>query len=245
MTIDTLPDHLRSCSSHFRDGVPNHLGRRYDSSGRFLMEQGNTVVCHLVSGSESEKAIAAARQRYLETAEAQSLAFTADTSLHMTLFQGIIDSRRELPFWAHDVPVETPVDDMTAIFMDRLAGFKPGPAFRMEVTHATPLGLVLDGVSMEDRAALKAWRDRLANLFGYRHPDHDTYTFHITFAYMLRYFHDAEILRWQPFLDQIVADIRQRAPVIELNPPAFCSFEDMNHFEELLVFVPKAPTSSA
>nr|WP_299506155.1 DUF1868 domain-containing protein [uncultured Rhizobium sp.] len=239
MTIEILPDHLRPCSSHFRDGVPSHLGRRYDSSGRFLTERGNTVVCHLASGSESERAIAAARQRYLETAEAQNLAFTAETSLHMTLFKGIIDSRRERPFWAHDVPVETPVDDMTAIFIDRLAGFEPGPVFQMEVTHATPLGLVLDGVSMKDRAALKAWRDRLSDLLGYRHPDHDAYVFHITFAYMLRYFDDAEILRWQPFLDQIVADIRQRAPIIELKAPAFCAFDDMNHFEELLVFSPE------
>ncbi len=174
---------------------------------------------------------------------AKQLAFTAETSLHMTLFQGIIETRRELPYWPADVPLNTPIDDMTGILMDRLAGFESGPAFKVEVTQATPLGLVLDGVSMEDRGALKAWRDRLANLFGYRHPDHDTYKFHITFAYMLRYFDDAEILRWQPFLDQIVADIRQSAPVIELNPPAFCTFEDMNHFEELLVFAPK--TSSA
>ncbi|TIW54516.1 MAG: DUF1868 domain-containing protein, partial [Mesorhizobium sp.] len=27
----------------------------------------------------------------------------------------------------------------------------------------------------------------------------------------------------------------REAPVIELNPPAFCSFRDMKHFEELLV----------
>ena len=29
------------------------------------------------------------------------------------------------------------IDDMTAIFLDRLAGFRPGPAFQMEVIEAT------------------------------------------------------------------------------------------------------------
>jgi hypothetical protein len=31
-------------------------------------------------------------------------------------------------------------------------------------------------------------------------------------------------------------DIRSRLPILELDPPAFCSFEDMNHFTELLIF---------
>lgn len=29
---------------------------------------------------------------------------------------------------------------------------------------------------------MKGWRDALADIFGYRHPDHDTYEFHITFS---------------------------------------------------------------
>lgn len=33
---------------------------------------------------------------------------------------------------------------------------------------------------------MHAWRDALSAPFGYRHPDHDTYAFHITFAYQLR-----------------------------------------------------------
>jgi hypothetical protein len=47
---------------------------------------------------------------------------------------------------------------------------------------------------------------------------------------------DEALPRWQRMLDEVAADIRDRAPVLELNPPAFCSFDDMNHFEELLVF---------
>jgi hypothetical protein len=73
---------------------------------------------------------------------------------------------------------------------------------------------------------------------GYRHPDHDAYVFHITFAYMIERFDDATILTWQAFLEEVVEEIRQRAPVIALRPPAFCTFEDMNHFEELLALAP-------
>lgn len=238
MTIPELPDHLRFSSRSLNPGPIPHLGIRYDTSGRFLTERGNTVVCHLVAGSESAAAILEARTRYTTMPGADKLAFTAPASLHMTLFQGIIETRRALPYWPGDVPVETPVDDMTGIFMDRLAHFRAGQAFAVEVKHATPLGLVVDGVSDGDRAVLRDWRNRLADLLGYRHPDHETYAFHITFAYMIERFDDAMLSAWIPFLEEVAADIRRRAPVIELRAPAFCAFDDMNHFEELLVFEP-------
>ena len=37
-------------------------------------------------------------------------------------------------------------------------------------------------------------------------------------------------------LDEVTAEIQRAAPVLELRPPAFCSFEDMNHFHELITF---------
>ncbi|MBX9466782.1 MAG: DUF1868 domain-containing protein [Rhizobium sp.] len=231
-----LPVHLRTFSHSLTAHPIPHLGRRYDTSGTFLRERGNTVVCHLVEGSESEAAIHAARARYLAMPGADKLAFTSASSLHMTLFQGIIETRRALPYWPADVPVETPVDDMTAIFMDRLAHLRPGEAFAVEVVHATPNGLTVDGVTQRDRDVLKDWRDRFADLLGYRHPDHETYVFHITFAYMIERFDDVTMAEWVPFLDEIAQDIRRRSPVIELRAPAFCAFDDMNRFEELLVF---------
>ncbi|THV24775.1 DUF1868 domain-containing protein [Peteryoungia ipomoeae] len=234
-----IPDHLQFASRRLNPGPIPHLGSRYNTSGVFLAERGNTVVCHLVEGSETEAAIHAARQRFIQMPGAEKLAFTAQSSLHMTLFQGIIETRRAQPYWPQDIPVETPVDDMTAIFMDRLAGFEPGDAFSVEVLHATPLGLTVGPVTERDRVILKDWRDRLTDLLGYRHPDHDTYRFHITFAYMTELFDDQTLPAWMPFLKEVAKDISRRAPVITLKAPAFCAFDDMNHFEELLVFNPR------
>ena len=235
----SIPDHLRAASLKHNPGPISHLGRRYDAAGNFLPEGGNTVVCHVVEGSEAAAVITDVRARFMQMPGADKLAFTAASSLHMTLFQGIIETRRVLPYWPSDVPVETPIDDMTGLFIDRLARFEPGCAFAMEVTHATPAGLTLDGVTDRDRAILKDWRNRLADLLGYRHPDHETYAFHITFAYMIERFDDLTMQAWVPFLDEVAAEIRTRAPVIELQAPAFCAFDDMNHFEKLLVFDPK------
>lgn len=83
---------------------------------------------------------------------------------------------------------------------------------------------------------MQNWRDALADLLGYRHPDHETYVFHITFAYVIERLADEALPRWQAMLDDVAAELRAEVPVLELQPPAFCAFDDMNHFEELSVF---------
>src|SRR5690606_19715746 len=78
---------------------PKHLGRRYDHAGVFLPEPGNTVVCHLVEDSRSQAAVVEIRRRMMAMPDAGQLAFTPVSSLHMTLFQGILEYRRNLPYW--------------------------------------------------------------------------------------------------------------------------------------------------
>lgn len=213
---------------------PSNLGTRYDASGVFLPDGGNTVVCHLQAGSATERALLAARAKIAEHAGA-AFAFTAADSLHMTLFQGILERRRSLPHWPRDVALDTPVSAMTKLFAQRLEGFEPGPAFAVEAIAALPTGLIVDGITAADRHALASWRNRLAEVFGYRHADHDSYEFHITFAYPIEWIEAAQVDGWTALLDDILATIRKDAPVLELRAPAFCSFDDMDWFEELVV----------
>lgn len=58
----------------------------------------------------------------------------------------------------------------------------------------------------------------------------------MTFAYAIERLEDEALPRWQAMLDDVADHIRRKAPVLELTPPAFCVFEDMNHFHELLIF---------
>lgn len=227
---------LRQYSRTHNPTPPTHLGTRYDTAGVFLPEPGNTVVCHLQPGSPTEAALIDARARYLAMPEARNLAFTPISSLHMTLFQGIIEGRRAAPYWPAALAFDTPISEMTAQMLGRLAPYAGGPQFRMQVTDALPTGLKLEGATEADRQALRDWRNAFADLLGYRHPDHDDYVFHITFSYVIDRFDDAALPAWQQLLDEVVRDIADREPLLDLRAPAFCTFEDMNHFEELRVF---------
>ncbi|MBB6413352.1 DUF1868 domain-containing protein [Mesorhizobium sangaii] len=214
---------------------PIHLGTRYDTSGNFLLEPGNTVVSHLVSGSPSEAVVLAVRDQMLAMPDADRLAFTPVSSLHMTLFQGIIEYRRRLPYWPHDVPLDTSIDAMTRLYLERLKGFKGFGPFNIKVVEIVPTGLTVAGATDEDVRIMAAWRDALAVPFGYRHPDHDSYVFHITFAYQVQRLADDRAAAWQQLFDDSLALFARQAPVIEIKAPAFCSFRDMEHFEELQV----------
>ena len=238
--ISALSPSLLTHSAIHNPAPPSHLGTRYDATGTFLREPGNTVVCHLIEGSPSQQAIIQARERFLAMQEASQFAFTPISSLHMTLFQGIIEYRRRLPYWPEDVALDTGIERMSEIYVDRLQSFGPFGPFNIEVTEVTPVGLTVNGITAADRRVMKEWRDAFADVFGYRHPDHETYAFHITFCYPMARLPEVALPAWQAMLDGTFATLRESARVIELKPPAFCTFDDMNHFEERLVFAPTA-----
>lgn len=237
MTSTTLEDPLaRYAAGDANPLPPRHLGRRYDQSGIFLPEPGNTVVCHLVEGSASQAAVVEVRRRMQAMPDANQLAFTPVSSLHMTLFQGIIEYRRSLPFWPDDVALDTDIDAMTRLYRERLEGFRGAGPFRVKVVDVVPTGLTVVGATEDDRRLMRAWRDAFAETFGYRHPDHDDYVFHVTLAYMIDWLDDDRLPAWRALLGDCLALLQREAPILELEPPAFCSFDDMNHFEPLRIF---------
>ena len=229
----TAPHSVDAFTRSVNRHPPRHLGTRYDAAGRFLPEPGNTVVCHLLPGSASQQAVLKAREAMMVLPGIDRLAFTPVESLHMTLFQGVIEYRRRLPYWPDDVALNAPIDEVTALYCARLDSFTPGPGFRMKVTDLTPTGLILEGLDEVDRRALAEWRDRLAVCFGYRHPDHVDYTFHVTLAYLTDWLDDSMTETWRAGLAKALRALKAEAPVIDLAPPAFCTFEDMRRFAEI------------
>ncbi|EJC81773.1 hypothetical protein Rleg4DRAFT_3461 [Rhizobium leguminosarum bv. trifolii WSM2297] len=236
MTVTMFSPELLFYSKTHNPTPPAHLGSRYRKVGGFLPEAGNTIVCHVEKGSRTQAVLIEARETYLAMPEAAQFLFTPITSLHMTLFEGLIDTRRRQDCWPGDLPLETPIDDMTELMAARLEGFSMAAPFKVAIVEARPSGLLVDGATENDRRIMRAWRDAFADLLGYRQPNHEDYKFHMTFSYPIERLEDEALPRWQAMLDDVAEDIRRKAPIFELTPPAFCVFEDMNHFHELLIF---------
>ena len=213
---------------------PTRLGQRYSSKG-FLPEAGNTVVCHLDTDVSAHKAVHEARKNLQALPGADALLFTPLDSLHMTLFEGVIDTKRKNYAWPADMDLTVPVEEVTNHLLPRLQAFVPPPGFDVRVRDVHPGGLLLDGATVQDRACMRAWRDALTVPFGFRNRAHDAYQFHMTFAYPVAWLPDAVLPCWGDALADILNRLLEEMPILPLKAPAFCSFADMTHFEELVV----------
>ncbi len=226
-------------ATHFldtgKDGPPFYLGRRFDEGGNFLHEPGNTVVSHVVPGSATDDALRRVRLRLEALPFADSFAWTPAESWHMTVFQGTIEGRRAAPFWPDAMALDAPIEETTRVLDARLEGFAQAEPFAVKLVEVTPLGLVVAGATPEDEQKLRALRDRLADVFGYRHPDHAAYIFHVTLAYVKEWLPAGAEETYLPALEAIGRDFAAEIAVLELAPPAFCSFRDMNLFTPLRV----------
>lgn len=212
---------------------PRRLGQRYDAD-RFLPDPGNTVVCHLDLEAEGGRAVAAARAAMMALPGADRFLFTPQESLHMTVFEGVLDNRRTAGAWPDWMERDAPVEDVTEAMLARLAGYEGPGGFAVRVAAVRPGGLVLRGATDADEAVMRAWREALAKMFGYRQAEHDAYAFHMTFAYPVAWLSDDLVEVWEKSLARIGAELVAAAPVLPLRAPAFCRFADMTRFEELV-----------
>lgn len=215
------------------DQANPHLNRRFDATGRFLPENGNTVVAQVVPGSPTEAALIELRAALQALPHAAQFAFTAVESYHMTVFEGVVENRRAAEAWPEGVALDTPLAEVTALMTDRLDGWQAPPPFEMRITEVTPFGLRLTGATDLDEGYARAWRDALSHSFRLRTPRHDSYGFHTTLAYVMTPLPPAALPALRAAMDDLTARMQVAVPVLHLARPAFCTFADMNRFPPL------------
>ena len=229
-----------------RHSAPNrYLGNRFDEHGAFLPDPGNTIVRHVVPGSATERALVKLRRRLRALPWGHRFAFTDVESLHMTLFEGVLEKRRLPNHWPEPLSLDTPLDEVTGFLADRLGDFEGPGSFNMRIAEVTPLGLTLTGATDADEACARRWRNALTEVMGYRAPNHDAYTFHVTLAYVIDWLPDDMLAEYRTALAELTREFAERVPVVELGPPCFCTFADMNSFPPLLTLGGTGSTRSS
>lgn len=161
------------------------LGVRFDATGTFLREEGNTIVAQVIAGSATEAALIDLRAALRALPYGHLFAYTVPESYHMTVFEGVIETRRQASHWPSGMDPMAGIDETTMAMAARLEDFGAPPPFAMRVAEVTPFGLNLTGATAEDEANARAWRDALAECLGLRTPNHDSYGFHTTVAYQM------------------------------------------------------------
>ena len=156
-----------------KDRAPPKVGTRVTPSGHFAPVAGNTVIRHVPATSATMLLLTEAQGVLKSAPFGEHFAYLPPASFHMTVFEGVIDDRREKHHWPEGVGYSVPIKDTTALYLERLSTFQPPAPFSMKVKTVTPLGLVLEGATPEDEARARAFRDALVDPMGYKSPSHE------------------------------------------------------------------------
>jgi len=204
-------------------------GGKFTPDGEVLPFPGNTVICHIDPKSDVHAALCEMQDEVRHSDFGALFTYLPPASLHMTVFQGISP---DSPVWPEGVPKGASRDEVTSVLKTRLAGHDLPQRRRVRATGLfCGHSVTLEGSTDIEEARLRATRVSLRDLTGLRHDHFDTYTFHITLGYLLRWLDRAEAEDLVAFSNQVYARHAARLSAIELGPLELCSFEDMHHFE--------------
>jgi hypothetical protein len=211
-------------------GVPG----KFDPSGNVRPFPGNTIVCHLSPTSNFYSSLLILYEGLRTSSLSHLIALLPPPSWHMTVFEGVCDRVRLEAYWTKDLPLDASLEDVTALFAQRLASFdlKCEPKFEMMLVGWDPLqigiGATLAPRTPEEGARLRELRNRLSDCLGVRHPVHDNYSLHLSMAYLLRHLTEEQ----KNELRAILQGHFEKYPVeFELGAPEFCVFDDMFAFK--------------
>ena len=193
---------------------------KFSARGEPLPFAGNTILCPLPAGHPYSQ--------FQQTLRAwKSLAVLPEASLHMTVFDGVLDHLRTPPLWPSDLPANAPLDACHNHFDQALANL-PFPSLLhldFQAFHLTPATIAIALTPPSD-SPLRNLRNLLSTTLKIRRPNHDAYQFHITLASVLT----------QPppplanLLAAWTAQLRQTTPQLSLHAAYFCTFPNLTNF---------------
>lgn len=212
--------------------LPPYVGTQFDGLGRVLQTPGNVWLCHIDPTSEAHRALSAAQQILQQGARAAAFTFPPPESFHLRIFDGVRADRRAPPHWPQDLPLDTPLPDVTAHFTRSMQGLDVPVRFRLH-----PTGLIngsvlnLTGSDRGQQAALQQTRDRLRAATGLNRSDHSRFQFSIELAYQIRWLAAIEVDDVLNSAAEAYRLISRRIDMIEVGPIEFCSYETLHRFE--------------
>ncbi|MDP5219321.1 DUF1868 domain-containing protein [Ruegeria sp. 2205SS24-7] len=209
---------------------------KFDDAGQVRATPGLTTLCHIDQRSTAYAALCRVASGLRAGPHAHAFAFLPPESFHMTVFDGVIDYRRDGANWPSDMAADASIDQIAANWHTRLQGVHLPQQFEISVEAAVGgYTCPATGADAAQERQLRACRNQLADCLGVRRDNHDSYGFHITLAYQVQWLDLQSAQDVLALSDQLFAENGADLQNIQIGPVEFCRFENMLHFEPLLM----------
>lgn len=217
---------------------PPAVGRKFNADGSPFPFPGNTIISHIPMATPLSDALTSVRDTLAAGGYAPCLALLPPSSYHMTVFEGVTESSRRNGIWPAGLPIDAPLSASHSYLERRLEGFEPDCPLPLrmrldEFSLRRDPGATIRLLPLDEREnrKLRRLRDRLSAQLQLRAPDHDTYGFHISLAYLVDWMTPEQQREYMAVQSDCFNMLRKRLPVIELGAPEFCVFYDMFAFD--------------
>lgn len=209
------------------------VGRKFHPDGRLRLSPGLTVICPVQPGNPGYEGALWVGAQLQAQPFAHHFSFLPPGSFHMTATALVNDQRREAAWWPPALPLDAPLPQVDAYFIEAMQGVPP---FQPPLMQATGLAgwtatvITLEPVEAEGQRQLLAYRDAVAAATGLRRPDHEGYHFHITFAYRIIEFEPETAAAFDAFRAAITPELCARVGSFRPDPAELRFYDDMGWF---------------
>ena len=214
---------------------PRFVDSRFANDGSVLPFSGLTFISMVTVSSGVSTWLREMTTSLRALPESDAFAWLPPSSFHMTLFDGVCDQDRSTDLWPRDVALGAPIAHLADLFLDRTRGstapIMKDLTFIGLVSGHDGGGLVLSVTpTAESNLVLRKFRDHLSEALLLRAPNHESYRFHVTLAYLTRWMSDDEAARFKVNAEELFLKMARNIELFDLEPARLCSFEDITRF---------------
>ena len=165
------------------------IGSKFYQDGTAKKYPGNTVIADVERGNPAYAVIQNLREVLQGGMTGPCFIFLPDDSYHMTVIRGLNDYVRDKDFWPAALAQDMPMAQVDDYFEERVKKISMPEEIHMAFDQVTidvhDVRICLRPWDCRQEEVLRSFRDQVADALGLRLPGHDSYTYHITLAYVL------------------------------------------------------------
>ena len=207
---------------------------KFNNKGDPLFFPGCTIIYKINLNSELSKEINKIQSEFKLVNPNDAYTYLPVDSFHMTLFDCCNSNTFDTPFWPKNIPIIENYSKIAFELKNRIKNFKFPENLNLKLkSFFGGYCITLEGSTNEDEIIIRKCRDDLSQLLGIKFNNHENYVFHITLAYILRTLTGNEINKLTRFSMKKEHEFQKKFPLITLNDPILCTFENMFEFKKV------------
>lgn len=209
------------------------IGTKFNYDGTPKKYPGNTVIADVRADSPACSVIHHLHQLLSKCGAGSCFIFLPEDSYHVTLIRGVNDYVRDPAYWPSALEADMPMAGVDRYFEERVRSVEFPLDIRMKFQQVQIDGhdvrICLTPWDDEEDRRLRQFRDEVAAAVGLRLPGHDTYTYHVTLAYVLN-IPEGEVLRQQQAALEEMNRFLENQDGFYLSAPRIAFYNDMMNF---------------